>query len=107
MARPAKECQHCRRLAADRKIEWARHYERIAKLIDEALAAGTLIPDPDEPYGPYDPRVPYTEMRAAELAGESMPDVIGYFFRCTSCNRRFSLSCNIYHGGGGAWRVVR
>ncbi len=99
-------CPDCRRLKAGRKIDDAHQYGRIAARIDQALAAGTLVPDPVEPWGPYDQPFPYVEMRRDELAGRGMPDTIGYYFRCTACGARLELSCNIYHGGGGHWKAV-
>jgi hypothetical protein len=26
--------------------------------------------------------------------------------KCATCSRRFELSCETYHGGGGTWRIV-
>ncbi len=99
------DCKPCRWFQKPRKIEWARHYATVARRLDAALADGVLIPDPDKPYGPWAPEVPYSEMRADELSGEGMPDMFDYNFRCAECGRRYSFICDIYHGAGGHWKM--
>lgn len=40
--------------------------------------------------------------------GKLFPDdVIYHKFRCTSCNRKFELSVETYHGSGGEWDVEK
>ena len=104
--RSTNDCRPCRSLRVDRQIDGARQYERIAVRIDAALAAGTLVPDPDEPFGLSVPPIPYVEMRRDERAGRGLPDIFSFNFRCTACATRFNLSCDIYHGAGGHWRVL-
>jgi len=39
--------------------------------------------------------------------GQLWPDdVLYHVFECTSCDRKFELSVETYHGSGGAWDVV-
>ncbi len=104
--RNVEPCRACRWFQRPRKIEWARHYATVARRLDNALADGALTPDPDGHIGPWTEPVPYTEMRAKELANEGMPDAFDYFFRCSVCGARFNLSCDIYHGAGGHWTMV-
>ncbi len=106
MGKPAGPCPHCRRLAVERRIEDSHQFERVAVLIDEALGEGFLVPDPIEPWGKYQEPLPYAVMREEERTGVRIPDAIDYYFRCQSCNRRFELCCNFYHGGGGTWGMV-
>ena len=35
-----------------------------------------------------------------------LPDIIHYYFRCTTCELLFQLYVNTYHGSGGEWRPV-
>ncbi|SEO40930.1 hypothetical protein [Paenibacillus sp. OV219] len=40
--------------------------------------------------------------------GQPFPDdVLYHLFKCTSCNRKFELSVETYHGSGGAWDVSK
>jgi len=40
--------------------------------------------------------------------GKSLPDdVLYHMFICTSCNKKFELSDETYHGSGGAWDVAK
>jgi hypothetical protein len=39
--------------------------------------------------------------------GKPFPDdLLFHQFKCTTCNRKFELSVETYHGSGGAWNVV-
>jgi hypothetical protein len=100
-------CKQCKPLRRERRLDCNRKYQRIAKRIDAGLADGSLIPDPDRPIGKWTPPTPYKKMRRDELTKGIWPDFFEYFFRCTACGTRFIIYCDIYHGGGGAWRIAK
>ena len=40
----------------------------------------------------------------SELAVDGpWPDIVSASLACTACGRRFSLTCETYHGAGGRW----
>ncbi|MDP6621426.1 MAG: hypothetical protein QF754_04050 [Alphaproteobacteria bacterium] len=98
-----RSCPTCRPLQANIRLERAQQYDRAAGRVDAALAAGTLVADPIEPWDTRFTPCSYARMRADEAAGRGLPDIFSYYFRCTACGRRFNLMCEIYHGRGGHW----
>ena len=99
-------CPTCKPFKAGLRLERAQQYERVAGRIDAALAAGTLAVDPIEPWDTSITPYSYARMRADEAANRGIPDIFSYYFRCTACNQRFNLLCEVYHGSGGHWIAV-
>ncbi len=64
------------------------------------IAQGDIVEVPQS--SPYFSSEPFSQI---SLDGP-WDDIVGYYFRCTSCGQLFSLSCEVYHGRGGEWRPV-
>lgn len=51
------------------------------------------------------PDPPQTDF-ATLLDGDTFPDIILHYFRCTACKLLFQFAVNTYHGSGGEWKPV-
>ena len=89
-------CEGCAGFARRREIGGQEELAALIEDLKAAVAAGVLR---EQRMSRYD--TPFAEL----IDGKGWPDMIGIHFRCRACKARFTLSCETYHGGGGAWSV--
>ena len=89
-------CEACEGFSKPRPIGSRAELEALVEALKPAMAAGVLR---EQRFSRYD--TPWSEL----VDGKGLPDIIGIHFRCPACKARFTLACETYHGGGGAWSV--
>lgn len=84
-------CRRCVELRRRVEIRGPGELTRVLRVVHAHLADGSLAAVNAADVADLPPEGPW-------------PDVIGSWFRCTSCDRRFEIAAETYHGGGGRWR---
>lgn len=93
-------CASCDQYVQGIEIHGPEQLRRIVATLQAAVGEQQLQAAVAEPDNVDLPAFPNLDL------SETLPDVLAYSFECTSCGRRFELSCECYHGAGGHWRPV-
>jgi hypothetical protein len=88
-------CQKCAELRVRYEIVTPAQLTKAIRVV-RANLAGTLA-DITQPA-----HSPSGDFRALPDVGP-WPDSVEHYFRCASCDHRFRLSADTYHGIGGEW----
>ena len=88
-------CSRCDGFLERRRVNSPYEYRDLIRQILEAVKQGT--------FSVLSGTCPLEEV----LTSSQWPDdYIVHIVGCTTCSRRFQLSVETYHGGGGAWEVI-
>lgn len=85
-------CQDCIHLAEIKRIRTPTELESVITIIKSNITDGTLKELPGA-------QVPLNEI---EPYGK-WPDLLNHKFICQTCNQKFGLTVETYHGRGGFW----
>lgn len=89
-------CEKCKDLCMRFVIRQPNELCRAIQIAKQNLDDGTITEVPNSD--------PISQVTFAALAkGEQWGDIVGYRFRCSSCDELFSLHAETYHGSGGYW----
>ncbi|RKP46787.1 hypothetical protein D7Z26_24365 [Cohnella endophytica] len=88
-------CSRCDGFSERIRIDHPYEYFNIVEQVKEILYVGTL----EIIQGNCDF---YSLQKGQPWPG----DVLYHIFKCTSCERKFELSVETYHGSGGVWDVA-
>lgn len=77
------------------RIEHPYEYYDLVRQVEQAIAEGTLA-------------LVAGNCRLSDIRRDAPwpEDYIEHTFRCVSCDQRFQLAVETYHGSGGAWRAM-
>lgn len=89
-------CEQCEELCVRYSIRLPLELRRAIRLASEYISDNTIVEViPEE--SPFS--VPFNELSK----GARWDDYVEYHFRCLSCDERFWLHAETYHGSGGYW----
>jgi hypothetical protein len=94
-------CNRCSDLQRELVVESPGQLRDLVRLVQKHLAEGTLEErQSQEAFGSTAP------FNSVPEEGP-WPDYLLYTFQCTSCDSRFRLETETYHGAGGRWSWLK
>lgn len=94
-------CDNCRHLTEKIHIEVPADLARAVAMAKAGVASGAIR----EVTRFSDGRPLHQDMTFEDLSIDGpWPDIVAYYFACTSCHAIYELSADTYHGSGGAWQ---
>ena len=97
-------CSHCKELNLEAEIVSPKDFAKALRIAKANIADGTIQESSYWPPGVIRScKTPFSQIRTD---GAWQEDIFEYYFECTKCHKLYHLSCNTYHGSGGAWRPV-
>jgi 5-methylcytosine-specific restriction endonuclease McrA len=92
-------CEACDTFDTQVAIDGPRQLQRIVAKVWAAVADGVLRCNEFESSRALIGQKPFSELNL----DQSIPDVLCYYFECTSCGSVFGLEAEAFHGQGGRW----
>jgi hypothetical protein len=90
-------CPSCKDLNIEFPIRFPSDLRRAIAVTRDNLADGTI--SDITPAGAWKP---FEEL----VSTGKWEDILRYHFRCNTCEQRFELYAETYHGSGGWWKPV-
>ncbi len=92
-------CQSCDTFDTTVRIHGPQQLRRVVGKIRDAVAAEILRCNEFESSRALIGQPPFSELNLES----TIPDVIRYYFECSSCGTVFGLMVETFHGQGGQW----
>ncbi len=97
-------CKHCSDVNTTYEIGSPADFNKVLRVVHDNLNDGTLVESQYWPEG----EIRTNELPFSQVSSEGpyQQDIYIYYFQCPLCHRVYRLSCDTYHGAGGAWEPL-
>ena len=92
-------CEACDTLDVEVSIHGPQQLRSVLDKIRAAVSAGTIRCNEFESSRALIGQPPFSDLDLTT----TIPDVIRYYFECTSCGAVFGILVETFHGEGGKW----
>lgn len=92
-------CEKCSDLNKVFRIKLPAELKHVIRIAKENVADGTIsVVEKETGYWSR----PFSQLTASS----GWDELVHYVFVCNSCDQRFQLSAETYHGAGGEWKPL-